>query len=366
MKGRNFALIGLLPALLLLGGCMPPEEYRQRYFWPFPPEEPRLEYIGFYQADDDLKRGGRSWLETVVLGIEPAKPLFVQPYDLVSDGRGRLFVSDVGRRQVLILDLMERKVRFPRPDKKKDWLFYNIPFALAVDDQGRLFVSEMGTGKIFRFGADEQVEITFGGDVLERGTGLAVDSQRGRLYVADSPASRIAIFSLDGEFLGYRGERGRGPGQFNFPLDLEVDAQGNLYVLDALNFRVQVFDPEGKFLRSFGEIGMGTGGFQLPKAIAVDRSGHVYVTDARANRFLIFDLQGNLLLAVGGRGMVTEKGVVPGGLSLPSGIDADGNDSIWVADTLNQVVHRYQFLNPAFLSEHPIREEDVYVPRGGR
>jgi len=217
-------------------------------------------------------------------------------------------------------------------------------------------------GGVFYFGADEKVRFAFGRDELKRVTGMAVDPERQVLYLVDAPRNVLSVYSLDGHKQTEWGKRGKAVGEFNFPLDVALDPQGNVYVPDALNFRVQVFDPQGNPIRQFGQIGLQLGSFQLPKGIAVDTSGHVYVTDSRAHRMLIFDLEGRLLQVIGGYGRVTAEGVSPGAFNLPSGIDADRNDTIWVADTLNRSVHRYQYLNERFLADNPIRQEEVYHP----
>ena len=61
--------------------------------------------------------------------------------------------------------------------------------------------------------------------------------------------SRVAKIDKDGNWLKSWGEPGDGPGQFNTPHSIAVDAHGRVYVADRGNRRIQVFDNEGKFLR---------------------------------------------------------------------------------------------------------------------
>src|SRR5207247_1407685 len=76
---------------------------------------------------------------------------------------------------------------------------------------------------------------------------FAADSS---IYVSDGYGNnRIAKFSADGKFLLDWGRKGQGPGEFDLPHNVAVDAQGLVYVADRSNSRIQVFDANGKFLR---------------------------------------------------------------------------------------------------------------------
>jgi hypothetical protein len=62
-----------------------------------------------------------------------------------------------------------------------------------------------------------------------------------------------------------------------------------VYVLDSKNNRVEVLTPDGHFLEKWGERGIGPGEFSEPTAVAVDCSGDVYVADTNNNRVERFD-----------------------------------------------------------------------------
>ncbi len=69
-------------------------------------------------------------------------------------------------------------------------------------------------------------------------------------YISDGYInSRVAKVDKDGNWLKSWGTPGDGPGQFNTPHSIAVDAKGNVYVADRGNRRIQVFDGEGNFLR---------------------------------------------------------------------------------------------------------------------
>jgi DNA-binding beta-propeller fold protein YncE len=354
----------LLLLLLLLSACAPVAPERKRFFWPPGTDRPKIEYINFYQTVDDVKRGTENWLEEAILGKSIPQVLFTRPFTIASDGKGRVFVSDVSQRKVFIFDLERHQVRTLNTSKGAVQHF-RFPFGLAVDDQsGRVFVADALSDKIYAFGNDEKLIDSFALEGITRPAGIAFDSSRQRLYVVDADGHRLGVFDANGTPLRLLGERGEAAGQFNFPLDVDLDREGNLYVLDSMNARVQVFDPEGRFLRAFGERGTALGSFQIPKGIAVSPSGHVYVTDSQAHRMVIFDLQGTYLMTVGGQSAVTAGKVSPGGFYLPQGVDVDETDAVWVVDSLNRMFHQFQYLSAEYLEAHPILPGQTYIPPG--
>jgi DNA-binding beta-propeller fold protein YncE len=353
----------LLLLLLPLSACAPAELAGTRYFWP--PGgigEPRIEFITFYQSDADVKRGKEGWMKRAILGDETPAPLFSRPFAVAVAGE-RAFVTDIATGKVMILDLGRKEVRVLGDAPGGEYRRFSFPGGLATTAEGRLYVVDSLQKQIHLYDRTERLLKSFTAPELARPLGIVFDDARRRLYVADPDAHRVAVFDADGTLLRTFGRRGAGPGEFNFPLDLDLDPQGNLYVLDSMNARVQVFDPEGEWLRAFGERGSGAGYFQTAKSIAVSPSGPLYVTDSSAHRILVFDGEGVFLLRLGGQYVAT-TGVAPGGFFLPQGIAVDGDDGIWVVDSLNQMIQRFQYLNERYLAEHPILPGQAFRPEG--
>ena len=351
----------LLLALTALVGCAPKvTAQKPRFFWPPPPAEARIEFVDYFQSTKDVDRESGSWLEDFFLGEEEPEPIFNNPMDIASDGR-RVMVTDGGFHRVMVIDRVTRQLRQLKSASGENFLF-SAPYGVTIDPQGNAYVTDTSSSKLFVFGPDETLQKVIGDEELTRPTGVAVDPSRGRIYVVDTAEHQVVGFDLRGKKLFAWGERGLGEGKFNFPTDIDVDAEGNLYVLDSLNAKVQVLDQNGVFLRAFGERGSALGSFQVPKGLSVSPTGLVVVTDSLAKRFVIFNTKGDYLLSVGGR-QLFDGTVSPGGFYLPMGIDIDQNSTIWIVDALNRIANQYQYLTGEYLAAHPISPKDTYVPQ---
>lgn len=353
--------IAALATVTILAGCAPKVgEKQQRFFWPPPPADPHIEFVDYFLVENDLDRERGNWLAEMIFGKEPPEPLFKSPTDIASDGR-RIMVTDNGLHQVLVLDRVEKKLRYLKALDGEPYIF-SAPYGITVDSQGNAYVVDTIAQKLLVFGPDEKLARVIGDERFSRPTGVAVDPARDRLYVVDTAEHSLVVFDLNGQLLFTWGGRGPGEGVFNFPTDVDIDADGNIYVLDSLNAKVQVLDPDGKYLRDFGERGTASGSFQVPKGIAVSPTGLVVVTDSMAKRFVIFNTRGDYLLTVGGRQRFEKGSISPGGFYLPTGIDIDRDSTIWVVDALNRVVQQFQHLTESYLELHPIDPANVYVP----
>lgn len=356
--GRIFLL---LATGVLVTACAPPppEVVKKRYLWPPVADAAKIEYLGFYAGENDLKRGSESWFETYVLGKESAQPVFKKPFAI--DARfGKVIVTDTTARQVVLFDLARKSIApLEIADARTGGAGMGLvtPTGVAFAGPDEIWLADSLAREVRRYGVDGRSLGKVGGDELTRPTALAIDHARRRVVVVDTPMHRLAVFDLDGVFHNYIGERGIGPGQFNYPVDAGFDADGDLYVLDALNSRVQRFrweDNAYRYQMHFGERGTSEGSFQIPKSLAVTPSGHVYVTDSLGDKVIVFDRDGTFLLTFGGRFVAASGKFAPGGFNMPAGIAADENDGIWVVDSFNAMVHRFQYLNESYLRDHPV------------
>ncbi|TRO79782.1 SMP-30/gluconolactonase/LRE family protein [Desulfuromonas acetexigens] len=343
MKKPVTRLFLLFTVMIFLGGCSA-KETKTRVLWPPPPNPPKLEWIGTYRSLDQMPKTASEKMTQSILGGQPV-PVFKRPFGVASSGDGRIFISDVDQRQVIVYDLNKRSVY---PFKNTGSI--RTPFGMAMDSTGRLFVADAAGKTVLVFAPDDTPLFSIGGpELLDHPTFVALDEARDRIYVSDARAHRIAVFDMQGKHLRSFGDWGPQDGNFYSPQGMAVDKNGNLYVADMFNARVQVFDAEGKFLRKFGERGDLQSNFEMPKGIAIDSNGNLYITDARKKAMLTYNPEGRLLLFTGGG-----KASHPLSLMLPAGIWVDKKDQIYVVDQIGRRFAIWQYLNDAYLKEQPV------------
>ena len=149
---------------------------------------------------------------------------------------------------------------------------WSFAHSVKIDRQDNIWAADKGSDMVIKFTPEGRVAMVFGRkqEASDEGTGplrhpnpplapidgwfrqvtdIAWDSD-GNGYISDGYInSRVAKVAPDGTWLGSFGTPGSGPGQFNTPHSIAVDANNNIYVADRGNGRIQVFDTSGKFLR---------------------------------------------------------------------------------------------------------------------
>jgi DNA-binding beta-propeller fold protein YncE len=308
--------------------------------WPGTPEKPRMQYLWSIQRITGALKSG-SVLEAIAGGYSHGNilesresPLLINPHGVFVDDRNILYITDTGAARVAVVDLSSMSSSFIIGDRD---FTLSSPIGVVSDGKGRIYITDSELRRVIVFSNNGKFKFFFEGD-FKRPTGIAIDLEAQKVYIADTWAHKIFVYTLEGKRIGSFGSLGKNIGQLKYPTHLAVGPQGKVYVSDTLNFRVQIFSPAGEVQSSFGLAGDNFQYFDKIKGIALDSEGHIYVTDSAQDMVMIYDQQGRLLLFFG------KKGSFYGDFYLPAGIYIDKQDRVFVADALNGRVQAFQYL----------------------
>jgi serine/threonine-protein kinase len=168
-------------------------------------------------------------------------------------------------------------------------------------------------------------------------SGIAVDAV-GNMYVADAGHNRVQKLSPTGQPLAQWGQEGSGPGEFHDPSGVAVDRQGNVYVADSDNQRVQKLSPTGQSLSRWGTRGSGPGQYLNVTGVAVDGPGNIFTADLNNQRIQHLLPTGQFVDQWG------HAGSAPGQFAFPFGVAVDHHGIVYVADQGN---NRIQCFSPS-------------------
>jgi sugar lactone lactonase YvrE len=196
------------------------------------------------------------------------------------------------------------------------------PYGVAVNG-GRVFVCDSMSGMVSIFDVQRK---RF--DVLGKGAKGATQKpinisfdKEGTSYVCDTKLRRVLVYGPD---LAYKTAFGE-PDKVN-PVDAAVLGD-ELYVCDVEGAQILVLNKaDGKETRRFGKKGSKEGELFLPSNIAVDPDGNVYVSDTGNTRVVKFDPQGKFIRNFG------SIGDQPGTFTRPKGIALDHKRRLYAVD----------------------------------
>lgn len=183
------------------------------------------------------------------------------------------------------------------------WSFVEVA-GVATDSQDRVYAFNRGEHPMIVFDSDGNFLDAWGEGVFKNPHGLFISSDD-IIFAADNVDHTVRIFNTSGRLLHTLGEKDKpsdtgfipgespvryGGGPFNRVTNVALDSESNLFVSDGYgNSRVHKFSNTGDYLFSWGEPGDGPGEFNLPHAIAVDADDRIYVADRENSRIQVFD-----------------------------------------------------------------------------
>jgi len=162
--------------------------------WPPPPLEPRIRYLRSVSTSDDIRGKKGFWRKFWEFFRGPEVHTMIKPMAVVADSKGIIYVADPAARRVHIFNPVKKKYRSIETVDKQ---FLRFPINIALDDKDNLYIVDGGRKRVFVLDSQGRLKQTYGKQgQFQRPSGIAVDSKRKLLYVADPPAHNIKVFSL--------------------------------------------------------------------------------------------------------------------------------------------------------------------------
>ncbi|HSF67339.1 MAG TPA: hypothetical protein VLA67_07890 [Nitrospiraceae bacterium] len=254
-----------------------------------------------------------------------------------------------------------------------DQALLNFPTAVVVDRVGHLYIADTLNHRVRRIDAVTGVITTVAGQGQPRcfgDGGLAAEaglnepaalalSDQNVLYIADQSNNRVravdlatgvictvagtgkAVYNGDGVPAAETGLAG--------PSGLALGSDGTLFIADSFNGRIRAVDPVTGLIRTV----VGDGGeyryqgpdeppsstLSRPSGIVLDEEGNLYITDSDNHLVRRWDRFTGLVERIAGIGMADYGGdgrpALEAALSYPFGIAIDHSGHVLVADTFN-------------------------------
>ena len=236
------------------------------------------------------------------------------------NSKGDVYLFHRGKQPILCFDAHGRFIR--------SWgdNLIGTAHGLRIDRDDNVWVTDIGHHLVLKFSSKGKLLLALGQtdkpglgtNQFDKPTDVAFGPKE-QIYVSDGYGnSRVMKFNKDGKFLTTWGKPGKGPGEFNLPHTILVDAKSRVIVGDRENNRIQVFNGEGKLREIWS-------GF-APFGLATDPHGVLFVADGRANQILRLDARGQVVASWG------RKGKGPGDFDLPHMLATDRTGNLYVVE----------------------------------
>ena len=274
---RRLRCMLLIPALLVAGCATAPvaDPFAEtERLWPEDPSFARIALVGEFTGASDLGISGSAWARIVSWTAGGEKNRLVRPMAVTASANGSsIYVADPDAGCVHRFDVKKNRYRCLSPRSSEG---IAAPVGLSITGDGHIFAADSLRGALWHVPpGGKYLEPFYVSTNLDQPTGLFWDETAQVLYVTDTTGQVVHQFDRNGNLKRTIGERGNGPGQFNFPTYVWLDTNRHLLVTDSLNFRLQRLDTDGTHIKTFGIGGDRPGDFARPKGVATDSLGHV-------------------------------------------------------------------------------------------
>jgi sugar lactone lactonase YvrE len=233
----------------------------------------------------------------------------------------------------------------------------NIPRGVTADSSGNFYIADTNNNLIRKVTTSGAISTIAGGGILNDGIatntqlnspfGVAVDNS-GNVYIADTTNNIIRKVTTAGAISTIAGGGSLNDGiatntQLITPRGVAADSSGNIYIADTGNHNIRKVTPAGAISTIAGGGSLNDGiatNTQLssPSGIAADSNGNIYIADSGNQVIRKVTPAGSINTIAGTLG--STGGPFTQNLNNPSGVAVDGNGNVYIADTNNHVIKK--------------------------
>ncbi len=343
-------------------------------------------------------------------GFSATKASLSGPGGVAMDTSGNVYIADSNNNVIRKVDASTGIIATVAGNGKDDYsgdggsataaALYS-PYGVVVDANGDIYIADTNNNVIRKVSAATGVITTVAGTgtadytgdgglatdaTLNYPFGVAVDGN-GNLYIADIGNSAIRkvaastgiITTMAGNGTpGYTGDGGLATdATLYFPTGVAVDSNGNLYIADGGNSVIRKVTASTGIITTVA--GNGTPGYTgdgglatsatlaFPSGVMVDASVNIYIADTYNNAIRKVAASTGIITTVAGNGELGYGGdggpAIDAMLASPEGVAADGDGSLYIADSSNNVIRKVNAV-PATLQSISVSPANPSLPNG--
>jgi len=132
------------------------------------------------------------------------------------------------------------------------------------------------------------------------------------------------------------GSDGKGSGEFNMPTDIAVNSKGDIFICDTKNNRVCVYNSNCEYVKSIGNAGVMN--LKEPYGVCSDTTDNIYVADTGNSRIIKFDPSGRFLMELYSTVKLGQPKDPNNSLKMPYDIAVTHDGRIFVVDLSNRLL----------------------------